>query len=49
MHGTYLVDMAGNGEFDIQFPRGVKNAVSNGDVIRFGVQLNKSAQSKPSP
>lgn len=49
MHGTYLVDMAGDGEFDIQFPRGVKTIVSNGDVIRFGVQLSKSASSVSSP
>jgi hypothetical protein len=45
MHGTYLVDTADNGEFDIQLPRGVKTVVSNGDVIRFGVQLSKSAHS----
>jgi hypothetical protein len=49
MHGTYLVDTVGDGEFDIQFPRGVKTVVSNGDVIRFGVQLSKSAQSTAFP
>src|ERR1700744_3975174 len=45
MHGTYLVDTVGEGDFDIQFPRNVKTMISNGDVIRFGVQLSKSAQS----
>jgi hypothetical protein len=45
MHGTYLVDTADNGEFDIQLARGVKTVVSNGDVLRFGVQLSKSAHS----
>jgi hypothetical protein len=49
MHGTYLVDMRGDGEFDIKFPRGVKTVVTHGDVIRFGVQLSKSAQSTAFP